>query len=438
MPLHLKTLEAAAERAELTPETKVELLLKIAHSVMGTLDLDEVLHHLLDSIRPFVNYDAAGIFVLKQHEIASLAGPWDQLIAGVAQIGYGEVLLDGNAMLNQGKGIVGHSILTGEIAIVPDVREDGRYVMVRERTLSEITVPILREGLPLGALNLESDGLSAFGEEDAAVLRFFADAAAISIVKAMLHGQILEKNRMGEQMRLAQEVQARLLPAGPPVIPGYDIAEVYIPSYEVGGDYYDHLDLPGGKTGFVVADVSGKGIPAALIMATVRTLVRTLAHHAAGPCELARTLNHTLRESVASSSFVTAVYGVLDPATGRFEYVNCGHNPPIHVLAGGETVQLHSNGPLLGVIEDAVFTSGSCVLAPGDRLVMYTDGVVECQSRPDEEFGLPRLVETVLHSGGLPPAGVIQKVIKATRDFTGKERYRDDFTMVVIARASKA
>ena len=327
-------------RTKLTPETQIELLLTIAQRVKGTLDLDEILRHLLDAILPAVSYDAAGIFILKRGGISPRSSPREHVIAGVAQVGYPITPEEHDPMLREGKGIVGHVIRTGEVAVVSDVTLDPRYIKGRDGTRSEVAVPIFSDREPVGALNLESDTLSAFDEGDVEVLRFFADAAAIGIEQAILHRQIVEKMRLEEQLHLAHEVQAQLLPASPPLVPGYSIAGLYLPSLEIGGDYYDFLNLPQGKTGLVIADVSGKGIPAALIMAAFRTLVRTLGRQDPGPSALAGVLNQTLMEYKATTAFVTSVYGILDPSSGVVDFTNCGHNPPLHVRAGGSTMTI--------------------------------------------------------------------------------------------------
>jgi sigma-B regulation protein RsbU (phosphoserine phosphatase) len=421
------------KRKKLTPETQVKLLLEIAHKIKGTLDLNEILLNLLGAIRPIVAYDAAGVYALKQNGLSFLHSPRGHLIAGVAQVGFRQAASQVDPMLSQGRGIVGHVIRTGEVAVVPDVSRDPRYVQGRQETRSEMAVPILKEGRPIGALNLESDRIEAYNDEDVAVLAFFADAAAIGIEKAMLHSQILDKIRLEDQLSLAKEVQERLLPQGPPEIRGYDIAGVFIPTAVLGGDYYDYLDLPGGRVGLVIADVSGKGIPAALIMAAFRTLVRTRGHHEPDSAILAQTLNHMLLETVGEAAFVTAVYGVLEPESGAFDYVNCGHNPPLHIRGDGSIEFLHSTGPLLGVIDGARFQMGSLTLAPGEILALYTDGVVE-GSRGEEEFGRERLGDVLLLTRHLPPAEIVREVVSATMAFAGRNGYRDDFTMVILKR----
>jgi sigma-B regulation protein RsbU (phosphoserine phosphatase) len=255
---------------ELTAETKYQLLAQISHEIRDTLDLDEILNHLLDMVGSIVQYDAAGIFVLNEDLVHRGNNRPRALIAGISLRGFDPRPNGIDPMLREGKGIIGHVIKTGECVVAPDIRKDPHYLEGREHTLSEIAVPIVRNGRAIGTLNLESDRLDAFGCDDVEVLRFFADAASISIEKAIMHRQILEKERIEEQLKVASNVQARLLPESSPVVPGYEIAGTCLSTYDIGGDYFDYIELPNGDLGIVVADVSGHGIPAALIMAAFR------------------------------------------------------------------------------------------------------------------------------------------------------------------------
>ena len=176
----------------LTAEQKYQLLLEIAQKTRDTLDLDEIMNHLLDTIRPVVDYDAAGVFVLNKDFNTDNHLPSKNVIEGVCWRGYHPMPDSGkDEMLTQGKGISGHVIFSGSSLIIPDVREDDRYIEGRKETLSEIAVPILRDGQPIGALNLESDPLDAFDQSHLEVLQFFADAASVALEKAILLRQLL-------------------------------------------------------------------------------------------------------------------------------------------------------------------------------------------------------------------------------------------------------
>ncbi len=422
------------KKIELTAEAKYQLLLQIANTTRDTLDLDVILNQLLDQVQTVIEYDAAGIFVLNRDLVHPRFSRPRGVIAGVVRRGFDDRPLEEDAMLSLGKGLIGHVIQTSESLALPDVLLDPHYVVGRQRTRSEVAVPIMRNDRPIGALNLESDQLAAFDAGDVEILQFFAAAAALSIEKAMLHLQILDKEHLDVQMKTAHEVQARLLPAEPPRLANYEIAGKSLPAYEIGGDYYDFIPLDGDRCGFVVADVSGDGVPAALVMSAFRTLLRTHARQAANPAQLVKIINHLLPEFSGRGDFVTAVYGVLDPADGRFCYTNCGHHPPLLMRLCGRVEKLERRGPALGVFADGAYDTGEEILAPGDLLAFYTDGVVELANSQGEYFGLGRLEQVLCDARPLPAAGLIQAIIEATRSFTGADIYGDDFTLVILRR----
>jgi serine phosphatase RsbU (regulator of sigma subunit) len=258
--------------------------------------------------------------------------------------------------------------------------------------------------------------------------------AALSIEKAMLHRQLLDKDHLEDQLRTAREVQARLLPQMPPVIPGYELAGVSLPTYDIGGDYYDYLPLDQHRFGFVVADVAGDGVPAALVMSAFRALLRTNARREPDPARLAGTLNRLLPEFSGSGDFVTAFYGVLEPASGRLLYANCGHNPPLLIHTNGHAERLELHGPALGIFSSSQFELGEALLAEGDLLVLYTDGVVELINPDGELFGLSRLEHAVCTSCQDPAQTILEDIIANTQAFSGSNLYRDDFTLVILRR----
>jgi sigma-B regulation protein RsbU (phosphoserine phosphatase) len=415
----------------LPSELRYRLLLELSQRISRTLDLQVVLDDLLQVLRSAVAYDAAGVFVLNQAvPIVRRTDP--NLIAGMAQVGFDDPPVD-DPMLRSGKGIIGHVIHTGETVNVPDVARDPRYVAGRAATRSELAVPIVSEAGTIGCLNVESDRPSFFTAADAELVQFFASAAALSIGKALLHRQVLDKQRLEDQLKVAHEVQSGLLPGAPPDLPGYDIAAVNLPSHAIGGDYYDYVPLGGDRLGLAVADVSGKGIPAALIMATFRAALRTQMRRRSRLTAVASQLNGAVLEFRDASRYVTAVCAVLD-ADGRICYVNCGHNPPLLLRAGGGREMLRRGGAALGLFAGERFREGTVRLEPGDSLVLYTDGVVEPTDAQDAEFGTDRLEAAVRGAGDRPATEALRAVIEATQAFSGRDRYDDDFTLVVVKR----
>jgi sigma-B regulation protein RsbU (phosphoserine phosphatase) len=419
----------------LPSELRYRVLLELSQRISRTFDLQVVLDDLLHVLRSAVPYDAAGVFVLNQ-AVPLIRRTDPNVIAGMAQVGFDDPRVD-DPMLRSGKGIVGHVIHTGETVIVPDVAKEPRYVAGRAGTRSELAVPIVIEAGTVGCLNVESDRPAFFTVADAELVEFFASAAALSIGKALLHRQVLDKQRLEDQLRVAHEVQAGLLPGAPPDLPGYDIAAVNIPSHAIGGDYYDYVPLGDGRLGLVVADVSGKGIPAALIMASFRALLRTQMKRRSRLTAVAAELNAAVLEFRDASRFVTAVCAVLED-DGRIRYVNCGHNPPLLLGAGGGREMLRRGGAALGLFAGERFREGTARLEPGDSLVLHTDGVVEPANEDDDEFGVDRLEAAVRAVARRPASEALRAVIEATQAFSGRDRYDDDFTLVVVRRNAAA
>lgn len=414
--------------AELTVERKFQMLLEVSEKISATLDLDELLSHLIDTARSIVTYDAAGIYVTRR----SSTGP--MLIEGMVTRGYDVRHAERDLLLKFGEGVVGHVIKLGKSVIIPDVRKEAKYVMARPETRSELAVPITLNDRVIGAFNVESDELDAFTEADSEVLHFFANAAAIAIEKAVLHEELVEKKRIESQLEVARQVQASLLPDRPPEPAGYDISAENLPTYEVGGDYYDFIELPDKQIGVAIADVAGKGVPAALIMATFRAALRTQVRNDFAIRQIIRKVNYLLWESTTDSQFVTAVYGVLDTTSGRFTYTNAGHNPPLLFRVDGTVEELDRGGPALGVFDAANYEEAVVDLLPGDSLVLYTDGVIEAANEDSREFGVKRLQQTLIVAQELSAFKTVRAVLDATRAFSGTDSFADDFTIVVVKR----
>ena len=419
----------------LSAERRYELLLSLSSRIRTTLNLDEILEHVLDAVQSAVPYDAAGIFVLNRAVGRGTPSSPRPLIAGVVQRGFDPRPPETDAMLMSGHGLVGHAIRTGEVVAVPDVSVDPRYVVGRQSTRSEIAVPIVGTGAPVGALNLESDQLDAFDEEDLEILHVFADAASGAIGRALLHRELMERRRIEHQMHLAQEVQARLLPAQSPRVAGYEIGGMCLPTFEIGGDYFDYIELDDNLLGLVIADVCGKGIAAALSMSAFRSVIRSQARHRKEPSHLANRLNLLMPDATGEAAYVTCVYALLEPAEGCLRYTNCGHNPPLHARADGSVDRLDLGGFPLGIFSDSRYETGVAMLEPGDVTLFYTDGVVECRDARSEEFGIERLSRVLAGARQRPAREILDEILRATRAHCGAEAFPDDFTLMLARRA---
>ncbi len=420
-------------KIELTFEIKYRLLRDISHQIRGTLDLDKILNLLLDLLADVIDYNAAGIFILSEDINHPGYHFSKQKIASMAQRGFGNLPLEADAMLMDAKGIVGQTIQSGKSIILNDVSKDARYIPGRKETQSEISVPIQRDGKTIGALNVESDKLAAFEPNDIEVLNFFAEASVISIEKALLHYQILDKKKIEEQLQLAKDVQLNLLPNSAPEIKGYEFASVCIPAYEIGGDYFDYITLDENRLALVIADVSGDGVSAALIMAAFRALLRYNSKLFSEPNEIMKLMNEQVSGFMRKRDFISVFYGILNHTANTFTYCNCGHNPAL-LLDDNKINLMEGGGPALNLLKDAEFKSFEIEMNENDQILLYTDGVIEVFSKDKTQFGLDRLIEIFKNNSAQQPAKMIEEIISATKNFSSSDIYNDDFTLLLLKR----
>ncbi len=294
--------------------------------------------------------------------------------------------------------------------------------------------PLMARETVLGAVWLARPASEAvFAAGDLKLLTALAAQAAAFVDNARLHQRALAQERMAQELELAYEVQARLMPGEMPARDGWEVVGFWRPAREVSGDFYDLLPRAEGL-GVVVADVADKGMPAALFMAVVRSLLRA-ASTAAGPSQTVANVNRLAALDAADGMFVTLWYGVLEP-DGGVRYVNAGHNPPLVVRSDGRVERLTRTGILVGWDPDAAYGEGAVALEPGDLLVAYTDGVTEARDAAGADFGEERLTELVraLRREGAPE--VLAAVRGALDEFVGGAAVHDDCTLVVARRVT--
>ena len=251
--------------------------------------------------------------------------------------------------------------------------------------------------------------------------------------KAERDSYLSELERKKAELHIAHDIQMSFLPERLPEVPGFELAALSVPAKEVGGDFYDAIPLPGNRTAFVIADVSGKGVPAALFMALSRTVLRANALVPRSAREAVSEANMLIAEDAKSGMFVTLFYAVVDPATKMFTYVNAGHNPPLLFQSGGDgPAELKGTGIILGVMPEADYREETLNLESGDLILFYTDGVTEAINPDEEQFGEKRLIETVTGCRNLPPAEIIGRIRDAVTEFSGDEPQFDDLTLMVL------
>jgi sigma-B regulation protein RsbU (phosphoserine phosphatase) len=401
---------------------EMETLLEAEKSLSSTLNLNELLELILDSLLKVVKYDAVAIFLIDKKK---------QEIEHIKARGF-DPALEPDLQLKIGQGLAGWAAKTQKSLIAPDVRKDPRYLEARVETQSAMVVPIVSNQRMIGVFELESNEPNAYNEEDLELLEAFSSLAAASLDRARQYEEILEKRKLEEELSIAKRIQQSFLPREKPQLSGFDISGMNIPSEEVGGDYYDFIPIIENQMGIAIGDVSGKGIPAALIMASFRaSLIAEIRNNYAIRSIMFK-VNNLLFESTASDIYVTAVYGVLDTKNKIFTFANGGHNAPILGHANGGMEYLTEGGVALGTFENSKYEERPLKLNPGDIIVFYTDGVTEAKNEKDEEFGTRRLKQVIDDSRQLSATRIQENIYKAVKDFRGDLAPGDDLTMIVI------
>lgn len=329
-----------------------------------------------------------------------------------------------------------------ESLLVRDVRLDqmlrDQASIVAQSVRSMMAVPLQTSDNVLGLIYVDSPHMvRPFTAEDLNLLTVMANIAAIRIE----HARLLEVEKhdmlIARDMQQAAEIQKSLLPSRPPQIDGLDVAALSEPCRSVGGDYYDFFMRPGGRQVFLVGDVAGKGMPAALLMTSLQARVQVLLEEKLEMSALVTRLNSSILASCPGNRFITFFICEIDPATGEVTYCNAGHNPPLLIRANGKVQRLEDGGPVLGVLPRYAFSQHKCWMDEGDLLVMFTDGVTEAERiGSDEEYGERRLLELVRKNHALPVSEILPALTEDVASFAGSVTSSDDFTVMIIRKTA--
>lgn len=304
----------------------------------------------------------------------------------------------------------------------------------------ELVVPLINQGELLGTLNLGhrlSD--QPYSTDDRRLLESLAAQVAPAIRVAQLvrqqEQQAKERERIDQELRVAALIQQTLLPRNLPELPGWEINAHYRSARAVGGDFYDFIPLAGGRLGVVIGDVTDKGVPAALVMATTRSTLRAVAARFDAPGRVLAEVNNILQADIPPAMFVTCFYGILDPVRGELRYANAGHNLP-YALQGSSVKELRATGMPLGLLPEMPYQEHEELIEPGTTVLLTSDGIAEAHSPDGDMFGLPRLVDLLARQLG--GEGIIDSILLDLDSFTSGGEQEDDVTMVVIERTSSA
>ena len=342
-----------------------------------------------------------------------------------------------------GTGMIGKGIALEESVHVPDVKS---HDAMRNRPsiyvddVSAMISPLRYAGRDLGVLAVarrHEDG--GFTANDFAVFRSVAEQSAFAIGNARVHRDANEKKAIEGELRNAREVQRVLLPQDDPKVCGFRVNGTNLPAKIISGDYYDYIELPDGKLGVVIADVSGKGVAAGLLMAMCRSLLRAVSLTNASPSAVLAAVNGYLFPDIREDMFISLIYGVLDPETGTLTYARAGHEPALVFRKSTGTVEVcKPRGLAVGIDGGSVFervTKDEVLqLDPGDCVLLFTDGVKEALNAHEEEFGMERLADVFREAAKVGAEAIVKKVQEAMSDFTGDGPQLDDVTIVAIEK----
>jgi sigma-B regulation protein RsbU (phosphoserine phosphatase) len=326
--------------------------------------------------------------------------------------------------------------------LIKDVAGDDNIQMSESiaslKIRSAICTPLWNGEVTLGVMYVDTTKPERqFGETDLLFFSSLSGMIAEKIQNATLADIAREKRRLDAELEIATEIQNRLFPAEIPQVKGYDISAFNRSCTEVGGDYFDIVRV-GERIGVAIADVAGKGIGAAMLMSNLQAMLQIRSSETPDPGELLRKMNVDLIKRVGEGRFITLFYLTLDPGTGAVRYSNAGHNPPYLVRQNGEILELKASGMPLGILADIEYDNSETELAPGEVLLLYSDGMTECMNKDGDMFGEERLKEVLTQAASGDAHAIRGAIFSAADTFRENEPYSDDMTLIVLKRSGAA
>jgi serine phosphatase RsbU (regulator of sigma subunit)/anti-sigma regulatory factor (Ser/Thr protein kinase) len=414
------------------PDVARELnaMLSVSQLMIASSDLDHLLQRIVNVLVETLDAERGTLYLVDEAT--------GQLVS--------QVLVEDREGLQQvrlevGQGIAGYVASTGAVLNIPDAYLDPRFDPTFDQATGYRTRTILAAPMfdhrhrIVGTVQVLNKRGDVFSTRDERLLVAMVAQAAISIENSRLNAQELRQRLMEQELETARAIQSSFLPQRTPQISGWEIAAYWRPMREVAGDFYDFYTLPDGRLAVVIADVSGKGVPAALFMALSVTVLRFAMGLELSPADVMGRANESILAGQRSRMFVTAFIAYLSPATGETHFACGGHNPALIYRADRHLCEFCSAlGVAMGVFDTAAFEEETITLDPGDILVLYTDGITEVINEMDEEFGEDRLAAVVIESARFSAQTIADRIVLAAVNFAGEDGDFDDKTLVVIKR----
>lgn len=400
--------------------SQVEDLLKLqraAQKISSILDLDQLVDKVVNDVARSFGCVEANLYLHDEARAEMVL----TAVCGCTAHGKGHGLKIGK------EGMVGYVAATGQMRYAPDVRKDAYYIACEPSTLSEVAIPLHVEGKLVGVFTASHPELDAFPVEQLRLLQSLCSHVAVAVQNASLfQRERHEREKMSREVQEARTIQQALLPKSSPYIPGFAISGLSIPAGAVGGDWYDFIPYDDGRWGLVLADVSGKGPAAALLMSATRGMLRSLAETCDGPGEVLTRLNRLMVEDFPNGRFVTMIYGLLDPANRTLTYASAGHLPPI-VVENGSARFLHTERGMPLGLGFGSFSEVQVPIARNSRIAFYSDGITEAANAHDQEYGAERLQAHILG-----PEASAESILADVRSFANSTGLRDDASVIFV------
>lgn len=403
---------------------ELSTLYEMSTILSGQRDLQQVLDAAARSAVEAMGVKAAMIRLLDDSGVELV--PRSVYNLSQAYLDKGPILVEKSVMFREA--------LTGEVVYIENMTTDPRVLYPedaeREGLVSVLCSGISYQGRPIGVMQLYTATRREFSSEEINLLRAIAQLAAAAINTAKLDARRQETERLERQLRMAADVQKRMLPHDLPSVPGLEIAARYVPSFELSGDFYDFIDFQP-NLGVAIADVAGKGVAASLLMAAVRSSLRAYAQDVYDIDEIVARVNAALCRDTLANEFATLFYGVIDSRNKRFTYCNAGHEPPL-LLRNGKFIPLEAGGMVVGVDPAQKYDRGIIDLLPGDLLLIYTDGLPDALNFAQQKFGRQRILNAMREVARQNAHQAANHILWEMRRFVGLNRLTDDTTLVVI------
>jgi sigma-B regulation protein RsbU (phosphoserine phosphatase) len=425
---------ATGSRIQVNPEAKLRALIEISQNLGKAISVDEVLDKILTSLFNVFTQADRGFIILVDPQTG-------KLVPRAVKTRRPE----DREQLRISRTIVNSVIASKQAILSADVATDSRFDLSQSIVdfpiHSVMCVPLVStDGKVLGVIQVDTrQGKARFTPEDLEVLVSAASQVAVSIENAILHDASMREELLRRELALAHKVQQGFLPSEPPDIPEYAFFDYYDPAHEVGGDYYDYIPLPANRLALIMADVSGKGIAAALLMAKLSAEIKYCLASEASPQAALKRLNKVFCTDRWDDRFITLILVVLDPVTHHYWLVNAGHWPALLKKVTGEVrfVGEEKAGPPLGVTDNVAYDSFVGTFDPGDLLILFTDGMVDAMNSNGDAFGQTRIIDVVRRSSG-SPEDVGNRLVQEIHRFVGQRPQTDDMCLVVVGRENHA